>query len=85
MVYKTNYIFFLLLFKLDEGPDVAINEAIFVMFEGVPLTVVGCYIVFALGQDKGYTDKYSPLPEGTPIGKGLYLTIKGEQQQNKAA
>ena len=68
-----------MLFKLDEGPDVAINVALFVMFEGVSLKVVGCYIVSALGRDNGYTVKYSPLPEGTPIGKGLYLTAKGEQ------
>ena len=31
--------------------------------------------VSLLGQGKGYTVKCSSLPEGTPKGKGLYLTV----------
>ena len=27
------------------------------------------FTVFVLGQDKGYTVKYNPLPEGVPEGK----------------
>ena len=38
----------------------------------------GCN-VSVLGQDEGYTVKYSPpperVPEGTPKGVGLYLTV----------
>ena len=38
--------------------------------------------VAVLGQDKGYTVKYSPLPrgvpEGTPKSEGLYLTVYPE-------
>ena len=33
-----------------------------------------------LGRDKGYTVKYNPLPEGTPEGKGLYLTVYPESR-----
>ena len=39
-----------------------------------------------IGQDKGYTVKYSPssegIPEGTPNGKELYLTIYSELSPN---
>ena len=46
--------------------------------------------VYVLGQDKGYTVKYNPLPlpfsraksEGTPKGKGLYLTVYPELSPN---
>ena len=46
--------------------------------------------VSVLGQDKGYTVKYNPLPEGvlrakpegTPEGKGLYLTVYPESSPN---
>ena len=35
-----------------------------------------------LGRDKGYTVKYSPLPEGTPEGGGLYSTVYPESSPN---
>ena len=46
--------------------------------------------VSVLGRDEGYTVKYNPLlegilrakPEGTPKGKGLYLTIYPESGPN---
>ena len=41
------------------------------------------YTVFVLGRDKGYTAKYNPLPEGTPEGKGLYLTVYPKSSPNK--
>ena len=35
--------------------------------------------ISVLGQDKGFTVKYNPLPEevpeGAPEGKGLYVTV----------
>ena len=34
--------------------------------------------VAVLGLDVGYTVKHSPLPQGTPKGKGLYLTVYPE-------
>ena len=40
------------------------------------------YTVSVLGRDKGYTFKYNPLPEGTPKGKGLYLTVYLESSPN---
>ena len=38
--------------------------------------------MFALKGDEGYTVKYNPLPEGTPEGKGLYLTLYPELSPN---
>ena len=38
--------------------------------------------VSVLGRDEGYTVKYSPLPEGTPEGGGLYLTVYPESSPN---
>ena len=48
---------------------------------------LGCHNpVSVLGRDEGYTVKYNPLPEGvpeeTPEGKGLYLTIYPELSPN---
>ena len=48
------------------------------------------YTVSVLGQDEGYTVKYNPLPEGvpegegqgSPEGKGLYLTVYPESSPN---
>ena len=44
------------------------------------------YPLSVFGQDEGYTIKYNPLPsgvpEGTPEGKGLYLTIYPELSPN---
>ena len=44
------------------------------------------YIVSVLGRDKGYTVTYNPLPEGvlegTPEGKGVYLTVYPELSAN---
>ena len=40
------------------------------------------YIVSVLGRDEGYKIKFSPLPEGTPEGKGLYLTVYPELSPN---
>ena len=41
-----------------------------------------CTTVFILGREKGYTVKYNILPEGvpdaTPEGKGIYLTVYPE-------
>ena len=38
--------------------------------------------VSVLGQDEGYTVKYSPPPEGTPEGGQLYLTVNPELSPN---
>ena len=38
--------------------------------------------VSVLGRDEGYTVKYSPPPEGTPKGEGLYLTVYSESSPN---
>ena len=38
--------------------------------------------VCVLGRDWGYTVKYSPLPEGTSEGGGLYLTVYPELSPN---
>ena len=46
--------------------------------------------VSVLGWDKGYTVKYTPLPEGVPDGKargnswmqGVYLTVYTESSPN---
>ena len=38
------------------------------------------FTVSVLGQDEGCTVQYSPLPEGTPEGKGLYLTVQVQVQ-----
>ena len=38
--------------------------------------------VSVLGQDEGYMVKYNPLPEGTPEGKGLYLTVYPQLRPN---
>ena len=35
-----------------------------------------------LGQDKGYTVNYRPLPPVTPEGKGPYLTVYLESNPN---
>ena len=32
-----------------------------------------------LGQDEGYTVKYSPLPQGNLYGNGLHLTMHLDQ------
>ena len=50
------------------------------------LCVVYIDIVSVLGRDKGHTIKCNPLPygvpEGTPEGKGLYLTVYPELTPN---
>ena len=38
--------------------------------------------ISVLGRDTGYTVKYSPLSEGTPKGKGLYLSVYLEPSPN---
>ena len=57
---------------IHSGTHVSIKESI--------------YIVSVLGQEKGYTVKYtsSPegVPEGTPEGKRVYLTIYPELSPN---
>ena len=44
------------------------------------------YTVSVLGQEEGYTVKYTPLPEGvpegTPEGKGVYLIVYPELSPN---
>ena len=41
-----------------------------------------CCTVSVLGQEEGFTVKYTPspegVPEGTPKGKGVYLTVYPE-------
>ena len=37
---------------------------------------------FVLGQEEGYTVKYSPSLEGAPESEGLYLTIYPESSPN---
>ena len=43
-------------------------------------------MVSVLGQDRGYTVKYTPLsegvPEGTPEGEGVYLTVYPKSSNN---
>ena len=41
--------------------------------------------VSVLGQDQGCTVKYSPRPEVTPEGVGLYLTLYLELIPNKGS
>ena len=43
------------------------------------LNIHGNDIQSALGQDKGYTVKYKPLPEGVPKGK-----VRGNSQRQRA-
>ena len=38
--------------------------------------------VSVLGREEGYTVKYTPSPEGTPEGKGVYLTVYPESSPN---
>ena len=47
-------------------------------------TLVLYCTVSVLGRDKGYTVKYSPLPDGVPKvkGKWLYLTVYPELSPN---
>ena len=33
------------------------------------------YNVSVLGQEEGYTVKYTPPPEGVPEGRGVYFTV----------
>ena len=48
------------------------------------------YTVSVLGREEGYTVKYTPClkefprakPEGTPEGKGIYLTVYPELSPN---
>ena len=40
------------------------------------------HFVSVPGQDKGQAVKYSPLPEGTPEGEGLYLNVYRESSPN---
>ena len=50
----------------------------------------GLDTVSVLGRDEGYMVKYNPLPEGVPVakpegtpeGKGLYLTIYPQSNPN---
>ena len=35
-----------------------------------------------LGREEGYTVKYSPSPEGTPEGEGLYFTVHPDLSHN---
>ena len=53
---------------------------------GQPSCTILQFILSVLGQDEGYTVKYNPLhegvPEGTPEGKELYLTVYPELSPN---
>lgn len=47
-----------------------------------PILQPCCDTVSVLGQDQGYKVKYSPPPEGTSEGGGLYLTLYHELSSN---
>ena len=40
------------------------------------------YTVSVLGQEEGYKVKFTPLPEGTPEGEAVYLTVYPEWSPN---
>ena len=50
-------------------------------------SILGVHIVSGLGQEEGYTVKYTPSPEGvsegTPEGEGVYLTVYPESIPNE--
>ena len=40
------------------------------------------YTVSKLGQEEGYTVKYTPSPEGVPVGEGGCVTVYPELSPN---
>ena len=48
--------------KMNQAPDNLFN------YKGVQLPP-GLYTVSVLGQEEGYTDKYTPSPDGVPEGE----------------
>ena len=54
--------------------------------EGEFSRIVHCtvhwFVVSIIGQDRGYTVKYNPLPDGVPGGESVYLTVYPEPSPN---